>query len=59
MKQVPGTCFMLYNPIKFMKPYNPVKVEKANTLFGKLGQGVVSYSDYIKIKSEVDELYND
>ena len=42
-----------------MKPYNPVKVEKANTLFGKLGQGVVSYSDYIKIKSEVDELYND
>ena len=48
----------LCNPKKFMKPYNPEKVEKANTLYGKLRQGVVSCSDYRKIKNEVDELYS-
>ena len=47
----------LCNPQKFMKPYDPDKVEKASVLYGKLGD-VVSCSDYILIKTEIEHLYN-
>ena len=42
-----------------MKPYNAAKVEKANDLFGKLKNEVVSYSDYARIKEEVKFLYEE
>lgn len=46
------------NPKRFMKPYDAEKVTRANEIYGRIKQGKLSYSDYIKIKSEVDELYN-
>lgn len=47
----------LCNPKRFMKPYDAQKVERANNLFGKLSQGVVSYSAFVKIKEEISLLY--
>ena len=41
-----------------MKPYDTEKVTRANEIYGRIKQGKLFYSDYIKIKSEVDELYN-
>lgn len=49
----------LCNPKRFMKPYDAAKVEKANDLFGKLKNEVVSYSDYARIKEEVKFLYEE
>ncbi len=49
---------VLCNPKRFLEPYNPEKVEKANALYGKLGQGILSCSDFIKIKNEINDLYN-
>lgn len=45
------------NPKHFMKPYNAEKITKANALFARLKQGNISYSDFIKIKEEIEELY--
>lgn len=45
------------NPKRFMNPYDANKVTKANEIFGKIKQGILSYTDYVRIKSEVDELY--
>ena len=47
----------LCNPKRFMKPYDAQKVERANNLFGKLSQGVVSYSAFVKIKEGISLLY--
>lgn len=49
----------LCNPKRFMKPYDACKVEKASDLFGKLRQGVISYSVYAKIKEEIKLLYDE
>ena len=32
---------------------------KANEIYGKLKQSSLSYSDYIRMKNEVDELYEE
>lgn len=45
------------NPKHFLKPYNAEKITKANALFARLKQGNISYSDFLKIKEEIEELY--
>ena len=47
----------LCNPKKFMQPYDPEKVKRANVLFGKLNKEYVSYSEYTEIKEDIDKLY--
>lgn len=47
----------LCNPKRFMKPYDAQKVARANELYCKLSQGVVSYSAFAKIKEEISLLY--
>lgn len=54
IKELKALC----NPKKFMKPYDPQKVEKANELYWKLGNGVVLCSEYQLIKKEIEHLYN-
>ena len=49
----------LCNPKRFMTPYDAQKVERANELFGKLSQGVVSYSAFANIKEEIGLLYKE
>ena len=45
------------NPRQFMNPYDAEKVAIANELYGRIKSSVLSYSDYIKIKKDIDELY--
>lgn len=47
------------NPKRFMKPYDSRKVTKANEIYGKIKQSNLSYSDYVRMKNEVDELYEE
>lgn len=49
----------LCNPKRFMTPYDAQKVERANELFCKLSQGVVSYSALAIIKEEIGLLYEE
>ena len=46
------------NPKRFMKPYDAEKVTRANEIYGRIKLGKLSYSNYITMRSEVDELYN-
>lgn len=45
------------NPRLFMKPYNADKVTKANVLYSRLKQGNIKYTEFVRIKEEVELLY--
>lgn len=47
------------NPKLFMKPYDVEKVNKANSIFAILKQEKIDYSIFIKLKREVESLYED
>ena len=40
-----------------MKPYDADRVARANEIYGRVKQGVLSYADYLRIKEEVEKLY--
>ena len=53
MKKLRKKC----NPKLFMKPYDSLKLSKANELYAKLNTNRISVSDYILFEKEVSNLY--
>ena len=51
-----GKLEAMCNPKRFMKPYDAIKVAKANEIYNKVKHGVSSYSEYIKLKNEAQSL---
>lgn len=46
------------DPKNFMKPYNSVKIAKANELFVKLNTEKLPFGDYVSYMKQVSELYD-
>jgi hypothetical protein len=44
------------NPKRFMKPYDAIKVAKANELYNRVKHGITSYSEYVELKNNAQTL---
>lgn len=46
------------NPKHFMKPYDSVKINRANEIYAKLSTERLRYSEYLSFQKQISELYN-